>query len=481
MTTTMKRFIVIMTALLAGVSAADAQTVNGVTVESYTMERSGDYVIVDLDIDLSDLKVKGSQVAVLTPHIVRDTMSVALKSVGVYGRNRHFYYERNEELAPTSGDDLTYRNRKTPDMVSYHAVIPFESWMDGCQLVFEREDCGCNNSTLAKQGNVLIERFPLEPYVPTLLYIRPQAEPTKTREVSGSAFVDFPVNKTDIRPSYRNNVAELAKITGSIDEVKADEDVTITSIAIKGYASPESPYQNNERLAKGRTEALKEYVENLYNFDEGFIVTSYEPEDWAGLERYVEASNLKHKEAILNLIRSDEEPDRKEWLIKSAYKEDYRFLLDNCYPALRHSDYVIQYEVRHYVEPKEIEEVMNTAPQKLSLDEFYRLAETYESGSEELNELWEIAVRMFPADEIANYNAANSAIAKGDFERALRYLAKAGDRPEVLYSRGCIEVLKENYEAALPYLKVAQEQGVAEAKPVVEAVSNHWKVTRNNR
>lgn len=167
-------------------------------------------------------------------------------------------------------------------MVSYHAVIPFESWMDGCQLVFEREDCGCNNSTLAKQGNILIERFPLEPYIPTLLYIRPQAEPTKTREVSGSAFVDFPVNKTDIRPSYRNNVAELAKITGSIDEVKADEDVTITSIAIKGYASPESPYQNNERLAKGRTEALKEYVENLYNFEDGFIVTSYEPRGLGG-------------------------------------------------------------------------------------------------------------------------------------------------------------------------------------------------------
>lgn len=481
MATTMKRFIVIIAAVLAGVSAADAQTVNGVTVESYNMERSGDFVIVDMDIDISDLKVKGSQVAVLTPHIVRDTMSVALKSVGVYGRNRHFYYERNEELSPTSGDDLKYRNRKTPDLVSYHAVIPFESWMDGCQLVFEREDCGCNNSTLAKQGNVLIDRFPLEPYVPSLLYIRPEAEPIKTRKVSGSAFVDFPVNKTDIRPSYRNNVAELAKITGSIDEVKADSDVTITSIAIKGYASPESPYKNNERLAKGRTEALKKYVENLYNFDEGFIVTSYEPEDWAGLERYVEASNLKHKSAILNLIRSDEEPDRKEWLIKSKYKEDYRFLLENCYPALRHSDYVIEYEVRHYVTPQEIEQVMNTAPQKLSLDEFYNLAQTYEPGSEELNELWEIAVRMFPNDEIANFNAANSAIAKGDYERALRYLSKAGDRPEVLYSRGCIEVLKENYEEALPYLNEAQKQGVEEAKPVVEAVSNHWKVMRKNR
>ena len=477
----MRRFIVIMTALLAGVSAADAQTVNGVTVDSYTMERSGDYVIVDMDIDLSALDVKGSEVVVLTPHIVRDTMSVALKSVGVYGRNRDFYYQRNAELAPTSGDDLKFRNRKAPNMVSYHTVVPFESWMDGCQLVFEREDCGCNNSTIGKEGNILIDRFPLEPYQPTLLYIRPQAERTKTREVSGSAFVDFPVNKTDIRPSYRNNVAELAKITGSIDDVKADEDVTITSISIKGYASPESPYSNNERLAKGRTEALKRYVENLYHFEEGLIVTAYEPEDWAGLERYVEDSNLEHRDAILSLIRSDEEPDRKEWLIKSAYPADYKFLLDNCYPALRHSDYVIEYEVRHYSDPAEIERIMNTAPQKLSLEEFYILAETYESGSEELNELWEIAVRMFPNDEIANFNAANSAMAKSDFERAQRYLDKAGDRAEVHYSRGCIEVLKEEYEASLPHLEKAVELGVEQAKPVLEAASSHWKVTRNKK
>jgi tetratricopeptide (TPR) repeat protein len=328
---------------------------------------------------------------------------------------------------------------------------------------------------------MLIDRFPLEPYKPTLIYIRPDAEYIKLRVVNGTAFVDFPVSKTDIRPTYRNNSAELAKITGSIDMVKADSDATITQIAIKGFASPESPYDNNTRLARERTEALKLYVESLYNFDSELITTSYEPEDWAGLERYVEASTLEHKDAILAIIRSTDEPDRKEWLIKNSYPEDYAYLLKSCYPALRHSDYTIRYTLPQYSDPQEIERIMNTAPQRLSLEEFYILAQTYEAGSAELDELWEIAVRMYPNDEIANYNAANSAMDKGDFERALRYLDKAGDRPEVAFSRGCIEVLKEQYEASLPYLERAQKQGVDAATPVIEAVSNHWTVTRNKR
>ena len=470
-----------MAAALAGITAADAQTVTGVNVYSYAMERAGDYVVVDMDIDLSQLEVKGAEAVILTPHIVSDTLSVALKSIGVYGRNRDFYYQRNAELAPTSGDDLSFRNKKTPETIAYHAVVPFEQWMDGCQLVFERTDCGCNNTNLGTEGNVLIDRFPLEPYKPTLLYIRPEAEREKTRELSGTAYVDFVVNKTDIRTDYRNNTAEIAKITGTIDSVKSDSDMTITAITIKGFASPESPYKNNARLAEGRTEALKRYVESLYNFDAGLITTTFEPEDWAGLENYVEASEIETKDAILAIIRNNEEPDRKEWQIKSKYPNEYRYLLDNCYPALRRSDYTVHYTVRKYSEPAEIERIMNTAPQKLSLDEFYILAQTYEPGSAELDELWEIAVRMYPNDKIANFNAANSAINKGDYERALCYLNRVGNRPEVDYSLGCIEVLKEKYEASLDYLYKAKEAGIEEATHVIDAAENHWKVTRKRK
>lgn len=34
-------------------------------------------------------------------------------------------------------------------------------------------------------------------------------------------------------------------------------------------------------------------------------------------------------------------------------------------------------------------------------------------GSEEYNETFEVAVRMFPDDEVANLNAANAAMARG--------------------------------------------------------------------
>lgn len=481
MTTTMRRFIVIFAALLAGVSAADAQSVNGVTVESYTMQRDGSFVIVDMDIDIRELEVKGSEAVVLTPHIVGEDNSVALKSVAIYGRNRDFYYQRNSDIAPTTNEDMVYRNTKCPEVVSYRAMVTFESWMDGSQLIFERADYGCNNSTVCKEGSVLVDRFPLEPYKPTFIYIRPEGELVKSREVSGAAYVDFPVSKVDIRPAYRNNTAELAKITGSIDMVKADADATITAITIKGYASPESPYDNNSRLARERTEALKLYVEGLYNFDSNLITTSYEPEDWAGLEAYVAASTLANKSAILAIIHSDDDPDRKEWLLKTNYPEDYAYLLKNCYPALRRSEYTIYYSLPKYSEPCEIEYMMNTEPQKLSLEEFYILAETYEVGSDQLDELWEVAVRMFPEDEIANFNAANSAMDKGDLERAARYLDKAGERPEVEYSRGCIKILGGDNEAALQHLERAQSRGVAEAAEAIEAVSNHWKVTRNKR
>ena len=293
----------------------------------------------------------------------------------------------------------------------------------------------------------------------------------KTREISGSAFIDFPVSQTVINPSYRNNTVELAKITGTIDSVKRDSDITIKSIFIKGFASPESPYSNNTRLAKGRTEALKEYVESLYHFGEGFIKTDFEPEDWAGLEKYVMASSLRHKSEILEAIRSDREPDTKEWVIKSKWKDDYHFLLENCYPALRHSDYTIEYEIRSYSTPAEIEAVLRTAPQNLSLEEFYILAQSYEAGSEEFNELFETAVRMYPDDPVANLNAANSAILKKDYRTALKYLEKAGNTPEAIYTRGILEVYMEDNDAAKPYLMEARKLGISQADVVLKEIS----------
>lgn len=478
----MMQFLFISALALFTVYTGYSQEIPDVQIVDYTLELTDDKQFnIDVDIDLSQLKVKTTQVVVLTPYIANGANTQKLKSVAVYGRNRRIYYERNEEIKPTVAGDIVLSTSEARDTISYSTTVPFLDWMDGCSVEVQRNDFGCCGHYTAIANLELVDRFPIEPFYPELIYLRPEHETVKTRHISGSAFVDFPVSQIVIYPDYRNNVTELAKITGTIDSVKRDQDITIKSISIKGHASPESPYSNNTYLAKSRTEALKEYVESLYHFGEDFIKTDFEPEDWAGLEHYVETSSLPHKEEILAAIRSDREPDAKEWYIKSSWREDYRFLLKNCYPALRHSDYTIEYEIRSYSDPAEIERILNSAPQNLSLEEFYILAQTYEPGSEKFNELFETAVRMYPNDPVANLNAANSAILKGDYSSALRYLGKVGDMAEAIYTRGALEIYMENNDAARPYLEEAKQRGVLLAEEaLVEIAENRNIVTMKN-
>lgn len=476
----MKRLIFLTVCILSTLTGLNAQKIQHIDVNDYTLELKEDGILnLDLEVDLSQLNIKTTQVVVLTPSIINGKDTLLLKSVGIYGRNRKIFYLRNEQDKPTGVDDIDVDASEVSDSLSYNASVAFMDWMNGCKVELTRIDFGCCGESSLISNTELISRFPLDPYFPGLIYLRPQKEVVKIREISGSAFIDFPVSKTAINPSYRNNAVELAKITGTIDSVKNDKDVSIKSIFIKGYASPESSYSNNTRLAKGRTEALKEYVESLYHFGEDFIKTDFEPEDWAGLEKYVTESELTHKDEILAVIASDTDPDKKEFIIKNTWREEYKYLLKNCYPALRHSDYTIEYEIKSYSTPEEIEAIHKTAPQNLSLEEFYILAQSYEPGSEDFNELFETAVRMYPEDHVANLNAANSAILRKDYASARKYLEIAYDLPEALYTRGVLEVYMDNKTAARPYLEEALKMGVTQAEEVLKEISiNRYVITK---
>ena len=263
---------------------------------------------------------------------------------------------------------------------------------------------------------------------------------------------------------------ELQKILSTIDAVRNDADTRIISVSIKGYASPESPYSNNERLAMGRTKTLKEYVRKQYNFADMQFITDYEPEDWAGLERYVESSSLDNKAGILALIRSNMDPDAKERSIKTAFPKEYAFLLKEVYPGLRHSDYAVRYEVRAYTDVEEIKRLIKTQPQKLSLNEMYLAAQEMEIGSEEYNETFDIAVRMFPDDEVANLNAANIAMSRGSLKSAERYLQKAGDSPQAIYARATLAALNKDFDTAEKMFEEAVRKGMPDAEKMLRQI-----------
>ena len=270
----------------------------------------------------------------------------------------------------------------------------------------------------------------------------------------------------------------MGKIESTIDSVRNDSDITITQVWLKGFASPESPYRHNTDLAIGRTAAVKKHIEQLYNFADSTIVTDYEPEDWGGLRDYVEKSVLAHRTEIIALIDSDMEPDAKEAKIKRSYPNEYRTLLRNCYPALRHTDYRIDYVIRKFNDVEEIARIMAERPQKLSLNEFYLVARKYEPGTEEFTDVFQTAVRMYPNDETANLNAANAAIRRDDFAAARRYLDKAGDSAEAVYARGALAIREKDYDAAREYLAKAKEMGLEMAGRTLDELDErqNWNI-----
>ncbi len=96
-------------------------------------------------------------------------------------------------------------------------------------------------------------------------------------------------------------------------------------------------------------------------------------------------------------------------------------------------------------------------------------------GSDEYNEVFAIAVRMFPEDETANLNAANTAMGLGDVKNAARYLVKAGTSIEATYARAIFAALNRDYDTAAKLFSEAQRAGVSQA---VEALKQLEKIRK---
>ena len=400
----MKRLPIYLAALLLAPTASQAQTTDtrlaadAIKVENMKVEKSNSNLMVDLDLNMSELDLRSNARLVFTP-MVKDkngSNQVLMPQILVSGRKSDISYRRSGHKDYADDAVAVRRKNNTEQTVHYTAVVPYQDWMRNSDVVIAEDLCGCNE--IEEQNTHIVKRL----RQPNMPYLRPAAEAQKQRSEQGRAFIDFPVDRVELHPNYRKNPTELQKIIETINLVKNDKNTTITNIDIHGYASPESPYEHNAYLAENRAKTLREYVSNLVQLPGDKFTVSSTPEDWEGLREAVAASNLEHKQAILELIDDGGlDPDVKEQRIKSKYPADYRFMLSTYYPALRHSDYVVSYTVKPF-SVEEAKEVLKTKPQQLSLEEMFMVAQTYEPGSKEFNDVMETAVRLYPQDQTAN-------------------------------------------------------------------------------
>lgn len=459
----MKKTIGSMLMGLCAASALNAQS--PVTVERQSVQRSGSDLVVNMRVDISNMELGRNRTVVCTPLLEKGDSLLALPPVVVNGRTRQIAYERRDGAALVQpGEVVVWRKNRTEQKVDYLVKVPFRAWMNRADVSMVTDLCGCGWKALQNDKSHLFAVNLEVPVVkPVPAFLAPAAEEVKRRALNGQAYLDFPVNSIVIRPDYRKNPGELAAIRSTIEAVENNKNATITHVSIKGFASPEGTYANNERLAEGRAEALLGYVKELYDFSGVPCDVASEPEDWQGLETRLAASDIEGREEAFAIIRAGEpaDPDAREWKLKQL--PAYRQILADIYPALRRSDYVVEYNIRNFT-LEEARDIIYRDPSQLSLEEMHRVALSYPAGSDEYKEVFEIAVRMYPDDPVSNLNAANIALQNRQADKARRYLTKAAPSPQKELAEAILLMLAEQWDEAETALsRLAAKPEVAEA------------------
>lgn len=475
-----KTIIIICLALLGGAVARGQEYSNDVAVTNVEFVLDGEDLLGQMDLDFSYIDPSSTEQRNFSLVIFSGENYVTLPIASLLGRRWYYHYARERRSnEPFATDQHIWYWKDAPKPFHFIAVTPYQPWMETAKIRIDAEVDGCcgKEGEYVKGVPVLsakmpyIEPEPVKPvYRPQFIYVLPPAETTvKQRDISGEAYVVFASGKTAVDPAYKDNAVELEKIRATIDSVRADVDVTITDVVLKGFSSPDGKLATNEKLSKARTQAIKDYVSKLDTLlDDKVFKAESVAENWDGLRVAVEASEMAAKDKILEIIDSDIAPDKKEAKIIGNYPKQWAAMVKDIFPLLRRTDYRVSYTVKSYTTAEDARRILHTAPANLSITEFFLAAQGYEMGTYEFDEVFKIAARIYPYDEVVNINAANAAMSLGNLTAAEAYLKRAGDTPVARYTKGVLCALQEDWEGAVMFFTSAKASGVPEATAASE-------------
>lgn len=440
-----------------GESASFAQNRHFAYIQPHTIvlkEIPGDSLKVELSFVWDHLSaLKPFSEDVIIPQLINGKKEYNFPPFLVKGKKRRRLDDRQTILERLPRTDNT-------DEYIYSGTIPFQPWM----IKADFQLVGYSTTYRTKPASpgkrifpAKIELLPRIRYVmrPLANYITPQAEPIKNRMETGTAKIEFMSGKSAILPTYKGNNAELSKINEAIQHVLADSLSKINSITLIAYSSPEGSYTANERLSKARAEALKKYLSDTNNLKDITVRTQAIAEDWDALRKMVADSEYAWKEKALAIIDNEDTFDVKEKKLKVLLGgRPYKIMLNEWFPLLRKTDYQLDYSVKDFT-VEQGRKIIKSQPGQMSLNEMFHVANSYSEGSDEFNEVFDIAVRLFPDNPIANINAAAVAINNNDPQTAQKYLDRIADNPLAFNNMAAYYLMLQDLDTAKEYLEKA--------------------------
>ena len=350
---------------------ADGERVMALQIEQVTVvakmrsipERNG-RVVLDFIVTLPRQLLGKSCSVVITPILHKPDESVALEDLVIRGGRFSLLQERDYWQYET------YVERFRPDTVGREAAfnrfvkfpypedVRLDSLVEGRSTVtyyYSQEvktDETSKKILVTLQGQVLAvddSAYRLPPsdtlsYVVSSMLSFVDTVPRyrikvidKFVTVEDRNYIQFFVGDTRVVDTQDDNRRQLDKITGLIRQIVEQQEFYVDTITLTAASSPEGAYAFNDRLSQGRAAALKRYLVRRYGRSiDTMLTVRWVAEDWAELTTRIRTDReIVNRDAILELIAEEKNPDRREQAIRQQFSKEYAYIRSVIYPQLR--------------------------------------------------------------------------------------------------------------------------------------------------
>ena len=350
---------------------ADGERVMALQIEQVTVvakmrsipERNG-RVVLDFIVTLPRQLLGKSRSVVITPILHKPDESVALEDLVIRGGRFSLLQERDYWQYET------YVERFRPDTVGREAAfnrfvkfpypedVRLDSLVEGRSTVTYyysqavKTDETSKKMLVTLQGQVLAvddSAYRLPPsdtlsYVVSSMLSFVDTVPRyrikvidKFVTVEDRNYIQFFVGDTRVVDTLGDNWRQLDKITGLMRQSVEQQEFWVDTITLTAASSPEGAYTFNARLSQGRAAALKRYLVRRYGKSIDTILTvRWVAEDWQELTNRIRTDReIGNRDAILELIAWEKNPDRREQAIRQQFPKEYAYIRSVIYPQLR--------------------------------------------------------------------------------------------------------------------------------------------------
>ncbi len=258
----------------------------------------------------------------------------------VHDKMNRRYGKLREEVYDATGLRTYYAKRNQPTVVNYETSFPYKEWMSDADLYMDVYGDAYTKQVYLGRFNAATQIFSLKEFTkftPVLQYYYYSEKLNRVVVTGGktnpyAAHVIFPVNSAKFEKAALDNVTNFYKDAASKPGFKgADINMFVSD-------SPEGSYKLNEKLGDKRAEAIRGYLQSVGVKDQ--VNTKIEVEAWTELINRLEASDpsvLKNRDKMLEIARSNDDPDLKSYKLRQYWK-DYHTILNTIYPDLRLAD-----------------------------------------------------------------------------------------------------------------------------------------------